>query len=412
MAKTILNVTKTITKEFDVSEIFWESAEASSDLSPAFESLIKQSELGFWQLPDREENWVKSAEVAESLKDYEKLFVIGQGGSALGGKLLVESLGKNEKSVYFLNDFDPEAFESHLDLVMEPAKTAWLVISKSGNTLEVLAMLTRLLNYYEDQNWELFKHLKVITEGKESLLRNWAIENAVELIDHPLDVGGRFAGLTPVGLIPAGFAGLNLQDLRHGASVAVQAPKNWLKFLSTSLESTSKNEQGISVFWTYSDRLRPFGPWLQQLWSESLGKSGIESISTPMLSHGSADQHSLLQQYMEGMDDKNYVIIREKDIERRGPKLDRTPFTTQEFINGKTMGEILYAQSKGTESALREAGRPVQIIEVQALNESNLGELMMSFELMVGTLGEHLKFDAFNQPGVEAGKKITRDLLS
>ena len=394
-----------------MSEIFWESSKATNDLNPAFEKLLTKSELGFWQLPDRDENWNVSASTAEELSGYKEMKVIGQGGSALGGRLLVNSIGDQSRPVEFLNDFEPNTFEASLNAIKSPDDVAWLVISKSGGTLEVLGMLTALLNFYEKNDWELIPRLTVITEPSHSVLKTWAMENSVRTVDHPTDVGGRFAGLTPVGLVPAAFAGLNLEQLREGAGLAVQAPKHWLRFLSSVLESTS-GAFWISVFWTYSERLKPFGPWLQQLWSESLGKPGIEAISTPMLSHGSADQHSLLQQYMEGLNDKNYVILREKALETRGLELEQTPFKDNDFLNGKKMGEILYSQSKGTEMALREAGRPVQIIEIPELSENSLGELMMSFELMVGTLGEHLGFDAYSQPGVEAGKKITRNLLS
>ena len=394
-----------------MSEIFWESSKASADLNSAFENLITKTELGFWQLPDRDENWRVSASVADEIAHYKRMKVIGQGGSALGGKLLVNSMGVSSRPVEFLNDFEPDVFQSQLESIQSPEDVVWLVISKSGSTLEVLGMLTALLNFYEKKSWDLKSHLIIVTEPSHSVLKTWAMDNAVRTVDHPLDVGGRFAGLTPVGLIPAAFAGLNIDALREGASLAVQSPKHWLRFLSSILESTSGNFL-ISVFWTYSERLRAFGPWLQQLWSESLGKPGIKSISTPMLSHGSTDQHSLLQQYMEGLNDKNYVILREKALEARGMEISETPFKRNDFLNGKKMGQILYSQSRGTEMALREAGRPVQIVEIPELNENTLGELIMSFELMVGTLGEHLGFDAFTQPGVEAGKKITRNLLS
>ena len=174
----------------------------------------------------------------------------------------------------------------------------------------------------------------------------------------------------------------------------------------------------ITMLWSYCDRLHSFGFWLQQLWAESLAKSldrekqKAPRVSTPIPCVGSTDQHSILQQVMEGANDKFIFFFRVEESEETGPKLTRQLFRGQEIMRDKTMGTLFSAQADATRDALSQQKVLSLSLSTKNLNEASLGALFMIFQLVIGTLGEALNIDAYNQPGVEAGKIITKKSLS
>lgn len=393
--------------------IHWSiDSERGTEWQRHWDSLFSKPALGYLQLPSRTDNWDVSEKAAAAMAaEVQCLVVVGMGGSSLAGKFLVESLGKAKKSVLFLMNSDPFHLESCLRKIRTytPKDVGFLVISKSGGTIEVAALVSSLVS----QASEYFPakgRVWVITEEKPSALSKWAAEKDFPVIAHPLDVGGRFSALSTVGLIPSAFSGVPLADLRSGAESVLEDKENLLGFANWAYE-TFLDGQRMTVFWSYSERLNLFLPWLQQLWAESLGKKENLLASTPVLSYGATDQHSVLQQYLESENDKSYVFYRDRSLTEAGPKLSQASGLGEAAIDNVGLGQLITAQSQATEQALKNEGYKTTSVEIDRHDAFHIGGLIMAFEVIIGLLGEKLEIDAFNQPSVEKGKKLTLEIL-
>jgi glucose-6-phosphate isomerase len=392
---------------------------ASPSLKKTEEAWVRlhaRADLGFWQLPARDENWSQSQAMASRLaKSSKRLAVLGLGGSAMGGRCLVTALGDPSK-VSFLFNTDPktvEGFFADQDLIRDGH---FLFISKSGNTLELACLLEILVQRLQQAGRELRDALSVITEERSNPLFNWAKSQGVPVVAHPQDVGGRFSGFSPVGLVPAFYAGVSGAELRQGAQSGQRNRDLITRLAAFYLESFSRGET-ISVFWSYSDQLQYFLPWLVQLWAESLAKDENRegargpTVSTPVGYLGTCDQHSVLQQLMDGAKDKSICFIRDRSLELQGQVFNGKGLPGFEYLKGLNLGRVFSTQSLSTEEALGQAGRSTLQLELDQVDALHVGELMMVYEMVIGVLGEALNIDAFNQPGVELGKKITKEKL-
>jgi glucose-6-phosphate isomerase len=423
------------------------SASRKNEVRSALNNLLSRKDLGFFQLPDRDKNWDDSLKFSDQLKARgTHLIVIGFGGSALGGRCLIESLtdacnahassvegGKVDaalanNTVEFLLNTDPLAVERVFSNSKKIQHSQFLIISKSGNTLEIACLLDLLIQRLKSENREIKDAVSVITEDTENPLHLWAVQNKVLILPHPKDVGGRFSVFTPVGLVPAAFAGVDLRGLRAGAKAALSSAYAATKLAPSTSDLEAKNfvcdisafylesfvrKESISVFWSYIEQFNSFSSWLVQLWAESLAKQdSLIEASTPVSYFGTCDQHSVLQQLMEGAKDKSICFIRSSKLQLQGECFSGQGLKGFEYLKSKILGEVFQTQSQSTELALREAGRTTTSIDIDELNELALGELLMSFQLIIGVLGECLKINAFNQPGVELGKKITKEKLT
>ncbi len=387
------------------------SAATKKKTEKALIKLLKRKDLGFHQLPFRDENWLSSEKLGQELAHRgDDLVVLGMGGSALGGRCLVNSLGNSEHT-HFLFNTDPISFEAVIGNRQRLRESQFLLISKSGNTLELHCMIDALQSRLQASGRELSSAVSVITEPKPNPLRNWAEKNRLLIADHPTDVGGRFSVLSPVGLAPAQFAGVNLAELREGAKLAVERPEVVLDLAAYYYESFKRKEH-VSAFWIYADAISSFGPWLSQLWAESLGKKakGL-SASTPLALYGTCDQHSALQQLMGDALKRSICFVRSKEHEQMGPELSGVGLEGFTYLKQKNLGHVFATQSRSTEEALKKSGKSTLSLEIDHVSAKSLGQLLVSFELVIGVLGEMMNINAFDQPGVELGKKITKKKL-
>jgi glucose-6-phosphate isomerase len=258
--------------------------------------------------------------------------------------------------------------------------------------------------------------MTVITQKKSSTLFDWATQNKIPVLEVPLDVGGRFSVLTPVGLFVASFAGLEIERFINGAKEVLRNKNSLLEFCSQIILSFEKKEW-ITVLWIYSQGLKTFGLWFQQLWAESLAKKTTldlkpaPRVSTPMMMVGSNDQHSMLQQVMEGAKDKFVIFLRSDREENYGVKLSTELFPNYKFLVGESMGKIFKAQAVGTQQALNKEGVESMTIQLTKFDESEMGSLFFYFEMVTAMLGKYHNIDAYDQPGVELSKKLTLDQL-
>ena len=396
---------------------------SDEDLQLAFEGLTRlkgREDIGFFQLPERPKVWKQSMTRASDLKaKYDHLFVIGIGGSSLGAKVLLEACSSEEKVVFFEN-VDGKAFWNRLKSFDEKkqdwSRVHWVIISKSGNTMETLAQAQFADQFLSQKGLRIYDHCTVITEERSNPLYDWAEKYLVKVLEIPRDVGGRFSALTPVGLLPAAFAGINIEEIQKGAQWGLMQDRMIAELCALSLASF-QNEKWITLFWSYSDQLREYGLWMQQLWAESLAKKvdrqgrTAPRVSSPMPLVGAIDQHSVLQQVCEGAKDKFIWFLRARSSEEAGPALKEPIFPAQAYMKGKKLGDLLRVEALATRQATHEAGVDSLTLVVKELNGESIGALMIISELTVATLGELLDINAFDQPGVELGKTLAKSKL-
>jgi glucose-6-phosphate isomerase len=164
------------------------------------------------------------------------------------------------------------------------------------------------------------------------------------------------------------------------------------------------------VFMPYSSRLKSFAFWFCQLWAESLGKEG--KGQTPIATEGAADQHSQIQLYMEGPEDKvlQFLTVREplEDFELNAD----LSAASIDYLKGKKLHQLFLAEHVATATALARAGRPNLTIEIDRITEENIGALFYLFEFATAIAGQFWNINAFDQPGVEEGKRLTYAMMN
>ncbi len=383
------------------------------------ESLFQRRDIGFLQLTQRASLWKESSKLGSEIRSkFSDLLVVGIGGSSLGATVIAEVFQKPNSThrLHFCDNVDPLEFE-RLIASLNLEKTACLGVSKSGNTAETLMNLDFINQIYFEKGLSLQDHFFALTETRANPLYNLALQWKRPGLEFPSDVGGRFSVLSPVGMLPAAFLGLDLESFRQGALKAQNNKTLIVEATAQFLESFQR-EEWISLFWFYSSWMKNFGRWTQQLWAESLSKKinrqsmTAPRVSTPLPSIGTCDQHSILQQIVEGPFDKFVLFITFRSCEQSGIKLANSIFPQQQPPHhGKTLGDLLKAEALATSRSLTQVGVSNAIMEVETLSPESLGELFMFWQLVVAVLGECLDLNAFDQPGVELGKKLAREIL-
>lgn len=331
-------------------------------------------------LDDSTEEWKKLA--VDRAGDFDRVVVLGIGGSALGARMIADFFG-NEK-LQVLDTIDPNEVD-RVWAAGDPNRTLWVAISKSGTTLET----RELLNFVAKK---VSRSQIVLISEPGSQLHEWGSCAQSTNIDQRTDVGGRYSVLTSVGMVPAACAGISVDDILDGAREMRDDFLNSESPLAGQLAAAifSANREAL-VHLPYCTALRTFGQWWVQLVSESLGKKGLGY--TPICGVGPTDQHSFLQLLAEGPDHFSTVFVRDASIVS-----DR-------------LGKIMNVELAATAQSLAELKRPNVIIDIPDRSAQTLGQLIVLWECTVAMLGEMLEIDAFDQPGVERGKVITRELL-
>ena len=341
---------------------------------------------------------------------YRRLVVLGTGGSSLGGRALA-AVASDRERLLFLDNGDGDRLDRVL-AAPELAHTGFLIVSKSGATAETLAQALLVLDTAEPA-----QIAAVITRAGDSPLRRLAARFALPLLDHDPALGGRYAALSQVGLLPALFAGVDARAARAGAQAVLQAA------LSASTPERSAPAAGAAlavaamrawsaastVLMPYGPGLIPLGLWFRQLWAESLGKDG--QGSTPILAPGPLDQHSQLQLFLDGPGGMLFTILDAPEPAPRRVAGALAEAIGAGYLGGHSMGNLVAAQAAATAQMLTDAGRPVRRLSVPAADAGAVGALMMHFVLETVVSAHLLGVDAFDQPAVERGKGLVRRYL-
>lgn len=400
---------------------------------------------GFWSLHEDKATLADVKRTADEFmkNGYENLVILGIGGSALGTTALVTALRSkfynimtkrgrgNRPRIFVMDNIDPDTFKKMTKLC-PPQKTLYNVISKSGNTAETMSQLMIVVEAIEKKFGKdaVKKHVVVTSNPRgqgaaKSLLHPVADEYGLKSFDMPLNVGGRFSVFSTVGLFPAAMLGMDLDALFEGcAAMDVRCAKAEMKenpaYLRAAIQYISDTKKGkvMSVMMPYSDALRDVADWYCQLWAESLGKKrgldGSEAYTgqTPIKALGATDQHSQIQLYREGPNNKliNILEVSRFDSSLKIPD-NLKSLTELEYLRGKTMNKLMAAELQGTIDALTLSKRPVSRITLPRVNEHTVAQLLYMLEAETAMAGRLYGVNTFDQPGVEEGKQIARKLM-
>ncbi len=373
---------------------------------------------------------------------YENLVVLGIGGSALGATALVTALKppyynllSQEKRggrprIFVMDNVDPETFHQMMRLC-PPEKTLYNVISKSGGTAETVSQLLVVVDMLEKVAGvsALKDHLAVTTGplergAKPNPLQALVKKRGLVSFDVPPNVGGRFSVFSSVGLFPAAVLGMDLRALFAGcASMDKQCSRASLKdnpaYLRAAVEFLGSRDKGksISVMLPYADALRDVADWYRQIWAESLGKrSNLDGSNnawhagqTPVKALGVTDQHSQLQLYLEGPNDKIITVLAVSAFRQRvSIPIAGSSVKGPAYLHGSTLNKLMAAERKATVDALKANGRPVMTVIFPRVNEFTVAELLYMLEVETAMAGRLFDVDAFGQPAVEQIKVLTR----
>lgn len=376
-----------------------------------FSQIINREDIGFFKLVSEQKHLKEAKKAYQKFKDKKYFIHVGIGGSALGPEMLISALGKNQQQFIFINNIDSDKLDEQLNQI-DIQNACIYIVSKSGTTAETLAAFSILLQKGNFKESDLKNHFVFCTDPQKGDLRDLAQKHQVTCLEIPANIGGRFSVLTGVGLFPALFAGINIDELYAGAKdFQKQILDTDILFNLAAFTLTHFNlGMNQTVFMPYSSKLRNLSDWFVQLWAESLGKKFdlnkklVHTGLTPIAAYGATDQHSQVQLFMEGPLDKIFFLISIKN--RKNNFNLKSPIQTPSFakMNHITLNQLMTAELEGTKKAFKEASRPFAFIEIDECNEAHLASLILLFESLTALVGKLLNIDPFDQPGVEAGK--------
>lgn len=353
--------------------------------------------------------------IRETLPRFKEKFstmvVCGMGGSSLGAKTIdsfARAFNEAEHRLVFLDNVDPTLVKQTLEN-LDWKNSVFCFVSKSGTTLETIVFLNLVLEELKKRNLPIGEHVIFVGDRGKNF-EKIADTLGCEFFEIPTEVDGRFSVLTSTGLVPSFFADFDIDELWEGAMeiLKTQNEENEaIKLAKYKMDHYINGGRNISVMFTYGNYLFPFAFWYGQLWAESLGKNG--KGQTPLKALGTVDQHSLVQLFREGPDDKVYQFVKAREIKWDTELPEETLILG--YIANKKVSDIFRALYEGTKEALIQTGRPVISIELDRYSAYNLGYLFMLYMLATVAAAQILDINPFGQPGVELGKKIAKEKL-
>lgn len=373
-------------------------------------------------LPSARDDLAELAPVAARYREnFSDVVILGTGGSSLGGKSLYALADRGfgppagSPRLHFMDNVDPASFAA-MFAALDPARTGFLAISKSGGTAETLSQTMLCMAWLRRTGRRFADHFTVIAEDADNALRRLAAKHGLPALTHDPGVGGRYAVLSLVGMLPALIMGQDAAAIREGAasvldeSLAAVRPCDSAPAVGAAVSIGLATDRHIAatVLMPYCDRLVCFASWFRQLWAESLGKDGKGTV--PINAAGTVDQHSQLQLYLGGPNDKMFTLIKGPG---GGDALDGalTADPSLDYLSGRSLGDLLNACEQGTADSLAARGRPVRVMTVKVVDERTLGALMMHYMLETIIAAHLLGVNPFDQPEVEDGKQRARAYL-
>lgn len=377
--------------------------------------------------------------VERSRGRFDNVVVLGIGGSALGAVAVHAALnpptwnllGDDERAgprLFVLDNVDPTLVGSTLEFVAQHgglARTLVVVVSKSGETAETAAqfLIARrlLIDALGDKHSE---NLVAVTDPEKGTLRSLCDETGYATLPVPDGVGGRFSVLSPVGLLPLALVGVDIEALLTGAAAMDERCRktdlleNPAAMLATLLVRLGRDHgKHTHVLMPYSNALYLLADWFRQLWAESLGKAEnldgalVHTGFTPVKALGATDQHSQVQLYREGPNDKVIGLIGADAHARDVAIPTGGGVAALEYLEGSSLTTLLAAEQRATEYALVASERPNFTIRMPRIDAAHIGEFIQLWQVATAHAGRMLHVDAYNQPAVETGKRATFGLM-
>ena len=386
--------------------------------------------LGWIELPtnyDKEE-FERIKKAAKKIQnDSDVLVVIGIGGSYLGARAVIDALThtfhsqmkerKNPVIVYAGHNLSPVYMNELLEYVADK-DISINVISKSGTTTEP-AIAFRIFREVLETKYgveEARKRIYVTTDKQKGALKTLADNEKYEKFVIPDNIGGRFSVLTAVGLLPIAAAGIDIDKLMKGAKIAQDKySEPDVKYNECYKYAVARNllyrsGKTIEILANYEPKLHYMTEWWKQLYGESEGKDlkGIFPAGVDL----TTDLHSMGQYIQDGRRELMETVLKigtnasEITIQPDDQNLDGL-----NYLAGKTVGYVNSKAMEGTVLAHVTGNVPNMMIEMEKLDEENLGQVIYFFEKACAISGSMLGVNPFNQPGVEEYKKNMFRLL-
>jgi glucose-6-phosphate isomerase len=413
-----------------------EAAPKATEALRAVKKLSEASAQGFPHLPfqtDVAKEILKFAGAVRGTCD--TVCVVGIGGSALGAWAIDNAMrgphpvqpefSRKNPRLVILDNVDPSFITAALES-MDPRRTMAVVIAKSGATAETVATFLIVREWLQKKLGKKAKQrIVAVTSSGRGDLALLAEKEQYRTFVIPANVGGRFSVLSPVGMVPAALIGIDIRKILKGA--AAMTHLCWEQKLDRNIALRSalyhyliwtRKNKSIQVAFAYSSRLWGTAFWFRQLWAESLGKATLRTGKTahvgqtPVAALGTTDQHSQVQLYMEGPNDKvlTFWAVEKQRDNGRIPKA-KVGLEAFDYLPGQNLAKLLDVERRATAAALTGAGHPNCTFTLERVDEEHLGAFLQLLEFQTAFAGELLGIDAFDQPGVELGKKFTFALM-
>lgn len=409
--------------------------------APLIKNLNKQRQEGktpYRNLPYKSEISQKvKALVKELSSRCENLVVLGIGGSALGNIALQTALNpymyniddkqRTGPRLFVFDNVDPPQFVSFLNWLGDKLdKTIFNVISKSGRTSETAAQLMIIHKLLLERLGPdgLKNQVVATTDAKQGTLRKIADNAGLRCLEVPDGVGGRFSVLSAVGLFSAAMCGIDIDSILRGARDMDSRVKCEDFYKNPAAINAAINYhlynhgKKISVMMPYSYALKNLSDWYRQLWAESLGKvkdldgKQVHIGPTPVKALGTTDQHSQVQLYREGPNNKLFTFLQVQNFDKDiviGPAPDCAPELG--FLADKKLSDLLNDEKFATEYALLKDDRPCITVIFPQVNAYTIGQFIYLFEVTTSLTGALFNINPYDQPAVELGKEATFALM-
>jgi glucose-6-phosphate isomerase len=379
---------------------------------------IEREVVGYYDLPYQDTIEIKSYAATITKKH---IVVVGIGGSSLGARAIYEFLlpsNTYDKDLLFLETIDPLKVNYSLKKI-NLNDTHFVIISKSGNTLETISLFKYLNSLIEINN----TNCTIVSESKSDLTA-FANDNKIKAFDLAKNIGGRFSVFSAVGLVPLAMVGVDIDNLLNGCKRVSNSFFEQMDYYKPIISKArflveNKGRFNINTIFSYSSSLESFNKWYVQLWAESLGKININDTRqalTPIALVGPVDQHSFLQLIIDGVRDKTVTFIKIDDLKDSTtiPKSNNDKFKKLdlEYTEGLSFNDLLNKQADATiKSVEAQKDIPCDVVTISTVDEYNIAKLMFSYQLMVSVIGQFLQINTYDQPGVESGKIILKKNL-
>ena len=367
---------------------------------------LKNSKMPLFESYKKDYKFDFSTSTIKKFSKYNNIIIIGMGGSILGTKSIYSFLKeKIKKEVFFFDNLDVN-LHLQFNKIKILKNSCFIIVSKSGNTLETITNLGIVFSK------SLFKNkLIFITEMKDNVLNNIASKLNAEIIEHKDFIGGRYSVLSESGMFPAALMGLDIKKFKNLTKLIQD--KNFVSSLIKNVASIyTLNKQDIknSVILNYDSDLNDLGYWYQQLVAESLGKKG-KGI-TPILSAAPKDHHSVLQLYLDGPKDKFFTFFSSSNEGKKHKVTGKIIPNNMKFLKNRKLGYIIQAQCNATKKIFKLKNIPFRHFVFNKSNEEELGMLFTFFVLETILLARLMNINPFDQPAVEQVKLETGKILS